>query len=160
MTILTNVHQQFCDSLGACRVTMIADSFSGMNNRLLDELIREVGDNVDGQPGYWQFEFIGRQLVCITDEHFNRMRVMTPVANEESLSDATVRKILAANFDRALDAKYATSQDLLWAIFMHPLRELTPRQISDAFQQVQTLADNFGTSYSSCGLYFGGADTP
>ena len=137
---------------------MIADNFTGMNNRRLDVIIREVGDNVDGQFGYWQFDFKGRQLICITDEHYNRMRVMTPVANEEALSDAVVRKILSANFDRALDAKYATSQDLLWAVFMHPLRELTERQVSDAFSQVQTLADNFGTSYSSSELYFGGAE--
>ncbi|MEM8677987.1 MAG: hypothetical protein AAGF97_01420 [Planctomycetota bacterium] len=135
---------------------MIAIHQEGMNNRRLQKLIEAVGTITDGQPGFWRFDFEGRELVAMTDENHNRVRVMTAVATESDLSDKEVRTLLDANFDRALDAKYATSQGILWSVFMHPFKELAEEQFFDAVSQVKTLADNFGTSYSSSNLLFGG----
>lgn len=135
---------------------MIAIHNDGMNNQRLEQLIKTIGTITDGQLGFWRFDYEGRELVAMADEHHNRMRVMTAVATEEDLSEAEVRTLLGANFDRALDAKYATSQGILWSVFMHPLREVGEEQFLDAVAQVKTLADNFGTSYSSSTLVFGG----
>ncbi len=134
---------------------MIADN-SGMNNRRLGRLIKKIATEIDGQDGYWKFSYGGRKLMTISDEGHNRMRVMTPVVEATALGKDDLHVLLAANFDRALDAKYAIAQDLLWAVFMHPLQQLADDQFFDAVQQVAALADNYGTSYASSPLVFGG----
>ena len=127
-----------------------------MTNVRLGELISELSDEVKGQLGYWQFLVQQRDVLVITDEHHNRMRIMTPVTSEDKLDAEELSRLLSANFDRALDAKYAISNETLWSVFTHPLAELTDEQFIGCVGQVVTLADNFGTSYSSSGLYFGG----
>lgn len=90
----------------------------------------------------------------MTDENHNRMRAMTPVAQADSLSPDDLRTLLEANFDRALDARYALYKGALWSVYIHPLRELGESQFEDAPRQVSsqvssqlsTLADHYGTS--------------
>ena len=127
-----------------------------MTNARLDVLIRELSGKVDGQLGYWQFAIQGRDILVVTDERHNRMRIMTPIASQEQLDKDELLRLLSANYDRALDAKYALSQETLWSVFTHPLAELTDEQFIGCVGQVATLADNFGGSYASSGLFFGG----
>jgi len=127
-----------------------------MTNVRLGVLIGELSDKVDGELGYWQFTVQGRDLLVITDERHNRMRIMTPVAAQDQLDKDELLRLLSANYSRALDAKYALSQDTLWSVFTHPLAELTDEQFIGCVGQVATLADNFGSSYASSGLFFGG----
>ena len=99
-----------------------------MTNVRLGELISELSDEVKGQFGYWQFLVQQRDVLVITDEHHNRMRIMTPVTSEDKLDAEELSRLLSANFDRALDAKYAISNETLWSVFTHPLAELTDEQ--------------------------------
>ena len=48
-----------------------------MTNARLGELVSELSDDVQGQLGYWQFNVQNRDVLVITDEHHNRMRIMT-----------------------------------------------------------------------------------
>jgi hypothetical protein len=96
-----------------------------------------------------------RELFVITDEQANRMRIMTPIIEEENLDGNDLKVLLEANFDRALDAKYSLYQGFLWSSFTHPLQELTVEQFKDALKQVATLADRYGDTYSSTDLVFG-----
>jgi len=127
-----------------------------MTNSRLGVLIHELSDKVEGQLGYWQFTIQGRDLLVVTDERHNRMRIMTPVTAQDQLDKDELVRLLSANYDRALDAKYALSQETLWSVFTHPLAELTDEQFIGCVGQVATLADNFGSSYASSGLFFGG----
>lgn len=127
-----------------------------MDNRRLDQLIRRIATMTEGELGFWRIDFEGRQLLVITDESHNRMRVMTVIVEESDMTDEERRIVLTANFDRALDAKFAVSNGYLWSVFMHPLAELSEDQFVDAVKQVKTLADNYGTTYSSSDLVFGG----
>ena len=127
-----------------------------MTNARLGELINELSNDVKGQTGYWQFAVKERDILVVTDEHHNRMRIMTPVTAAANLDKDELSRLLSANFDRALDAKYAISSETLWSLFTHPLAELTDEQFMGCVGQVVALADNFGSSYSSIGLYFGG----
>ena len=127
-----------------------------MTNARLDELVRELSGEVQGQLGFWQMKVAGRDVLVVTDETHNRMRIMTPVAADGGLESEELHRLLSANFDRALDAKYAISNGTLWSAFTHPLAELTDEQFIGCVGQVVTLADNFGKSYSSSGLFFGG----
>jgi hypothetical protein len=135
---------------------MISIRHQPMDNRRLDELISRIAKVIEGELGFWRIDFDGRQLLVITDESHNRMRVMTVVVSENEMTDQDCKDVLAANFDRALDAKYAVSSDYLWSVFMHPLADLSDEQFVDAVKQVKTLADNYGTTYSSSDLVFGG----
>ena len=127
-----------------------------MTNQRLDALIRIVSQEVSGQLGYWQFNVRGRDLLIMTDETHNRMRIMAPIAPQAELDNTELIELLEANYGRALDAKYALNDGVLWSVFTHPLGELTDDQFTDCINQVATLADNFGASYASSDLRFQG----
>ena len=84
---------------------------SVMNNHRLDTLIREHGNVDEGQLGHWRFEYQDRSLLVMSDEMHNRMRIITPVAEVNDLGDQIWLLVLTANFDRALDARYAINGD-------------------------------------------------
>lgn len=134
---------------------MSADG-GAMNNRRLDMIIRDIGENVDGQLGFWQFDAFGRRLVCITDESHDRLRIMTPITERDQLSSELIYTCMEANYDRALDARYCINDDTLWGAYIHPLRSLQENQFRSACSQVAEVATNFGTTFSSGELRFGG----
>ena len=129
-----------------------------MNNQRLDSLIRERGEVLEGQLGFWRFDYRERVVMVVTDESHNRMRIITPVAEVADLEESIWLIALTANFDRALDARYAVNGDYLWSAFIHPLQQLSDAQFLDALDQVVTLADNFGTTFTSSDLVFGGGE--
>lgn len=130
---------------------------TAMNNARLDSIIREHSETIhDDTLGYWKFEYQDHVLIVMTDEPHNRMRIITPVAEIADLSEEIWLLCMSANFDRALDARYAVSGDYLWSAFIHPLKQLDVAQVLDGMDQVATLAKNFGTSFSSSNLFFGG----
>lgn len=127
-----------------------------MNNRTLQTLIESLSQDIEGDPGYWSFTVASRQVVVITDEAADRMRIMTAVVEDTELSAEQARTLLDANFDRALDARYAVSRGYVWSAFIHPLSALTEEEFADGVRQVVTLAENYGTSYTSTNLVFQG----
>ena len=127
---------------------------AAMDNQRLDELLREQTEIVEGQLGFWQVSYQDRTVMIITDEQHDRMRIITPVAEAVGLEDGIAQTLLAANFDRALDARYALTEDVLWSAFIHPLSSLTDEFFLSALRQVVTLAENYGTSFSSGELTF------
>ena len=134
---------------------MIAPAY--MNNSRLDEIISNEATQIfESQLGFWKFEFCGRLTFVVTDETHNRMRIMTPVIESNELAGDDLIQLLNANFDRALDARYCINGDHLWSAFIHPLEELTDGLFLSGLNQVVTLADNYGTSFSSGALVFGG----
>lgn len=127
-----------------------------MTNARLDGLIGQITKQVEGQLGYWKFAIDGRDIVVITDAVHNRMRIMSPVAAQDKLDAAELARLLEANFGSALDAKYALRDKTLWSVFTHPLGELSEEQFLDCVAQTANLANNFGGSYASSNLIFGG----
>ncbi len=103
-----------------------------------------------------EYELDQIRIYLIADENANRMRLMAGVLEENKMSKDDLTKVLEANYDRALDAKYAIANDVLWSVFTHPLKELTPDQVVDALYQVRNLVRNYGTTYASTDMVFGG----
>lgn len=103
-----------------------------------------------------QYELDGLRIYLITDENANRMRLMSPVQEESKLTSDDLTTLMKANYDRALDAKYAISNGILWSVYAHPLKELTKEQLIDALYQVKNLVNNYGTTYTSTDFVFGG----
>ena len=86
------------------------------------------------------------------------MRIVTPIIAVEELTPEQVARILEANFHTALDARYATSQGILYAAFIHPLEPLQEAQLASAVRQVANLARTFGSEYTSGELRYGGGE--
>ncbi len=124
------------------------------NNETLDAIITRVADTVTGQKGNWRFAIQERLMICLTDENNNRMRIISPVTEVENLPEQELINALTANFHTALDVKYAISDDILWTVFIHPLKELTESQMEDAILQVYNASETYGTLYSSTHLTF------
>lgn len=127
-----------------------------MTNDKLQEIYTTASDSINGTSGGWQFFIKEVPLISITDETHNRMRIISPIADSNSLNDELIKAALVANFHTALDVKYAVSDGILWAVFIHPLKELSEHQVKDAVSQVYYANINFGTTFTSTSLTFPG----
>lgn len=121
----------------------------------LQQVLSAVADEVEGEDGRWQLRMGQVALACMTDLRFDRMRIIAPIAEIDEVTDELRDACLEANFHTALDARYATSDGVLYAAFIHPLSPLEPEQIESAVHQVANLVETFGTSFSSGTLVFG-----
>jgi hypothetical protein len=130
-----------------------------MNNDQLDVIIRRLDDKVEGQNGYWQFKIGSLTVTVITDKKADRMRIMIPVIETEKLEHEYLYRIMQANFDSTLDARYAIAKQILWSVYLHPLSSLNDDVFITAIGQTVNLVSTFGTSYSSGLLNFGGGDS-
>ena len=106
-------------------LNLLAQEDQLMDNELMDEIIREKADRVEGEKGVWQVHLGERILLVITDESNNRMRIFTPILEEKDIEPGDLNKMLEANFHSALDAKYGLYNEYVVSLFTHPLRELT-----------------------------------
>ncbi len=132
-------------------------SFSqNMTVERLGEIVNEVTDNVEGENGRWQFQINETIFIVVTDSTNNRMRIISPITKIISLEENMLQNALIANFHSALDVKYAISDGIIWSAFIHPLSELSDKQVESAISQVYYANVNFGTSYASTSLIFPG----
>lgn len=129
-----------------------------MDNRTLDQLLRRLDSEIEGQEGYWQITLKQARIICLTDEKNNRMRFIAPIRETADMDVVDLTRCLEANFHTALDIKYAISDGVLWSTFMHPLRELSEDQAKDALQQVYNGTLTYGTTYASSYLTFPGPE--
>jgi len=130
----------------------------GMSNKKMGKVLGREASAIEGDEGSWQVFIHDHVLLVVTDEPNNRMRIFTPILEETELEAKQIKNMLVANFHTALDAKYSMFEGFVISIFTHPLRELTENQLVDALKQVAKLAENFGTTYSSTDLIFGGSE--
>lgn len=121
----------------------------------LEAFLRGAGEDIEGEDGAWELTIDGVRLACITDERFDRMRLIAPIVGEEDLTDEHRKAVLEANFHTALDARYATSDGVLYAAFLHPLSSLATDELESGLGQVISLVETFGTTYSGGSVVFG-----
>jgi len=130
-----------------------------MDNNRLDTIIRRLDDKPEGRKGYWQFKISTLTVTVITDEKADRMRIIIPIIEAEKLNHDYLYRIMQANFDTALDARYAIAKKILWSAYIHPLSSLDDDEFLTGLGQTVNLVTTFGTSYSSGLLTFGGGDS-
>jgi len=126
----------------------------GTDTRVLESFVRSVAPDFKGQPGHWTLRRDEVEIAIVADATHDRMRVLAPVGDASKLAAADLAALLDADFDRALDAKYATRQGVVWAVYVHPLSSLTREEFESAVKQVVALRKNFGTTFSSTNLVF------
>lgn len=127
-----------------------------MTNEKLETIYTSVSDSITGQSGAWHFYINQIPIMSITDTNHNRMRMISPIADANTVSDDLIKAAMVANFHTALDVKYAVSDGVLWSVFIHPLKELSDEQVKDAVSQVYYAHINFGTTFASTSLTFPG----
>lgn len=125
----------------------------------MEELILRVDENARQEDNTWLFTIGTLEALLVYDESADRMRVMIPINEADALPPEELERLLQANFDSALDARYAIANDLLWAVFLHPLSSLTDKDFLLGLGQTANIVTSFGTTYSSGLFIYGGGDT-
>lgn len=125
----------------------------------LELTIAVLDENYERRGGMMQFRFADQNISIATDDQADRMRVMIPIGPANQLDEALLFRMMQANFDSALDARYAIAQGILWSTFIHPLSSLTEEDFLSGIGQTINTAASFGSSFSSGELVFGGGDS-
>ncbi len=125
----------------------------------MDEVIGALDGDAQRTGNSWQFTLQERSILVVTDTSQGRMRVITPIAAVSDLPEGAMERLMQANFDTALDARYAVAQNLVWGAYIHPLDTLTTRDFASGVLQTHALAETFGTTFSSGALNYGGGDS-
>lgn len=98
-------------------------------------------------------------MLIIMDPFADRMRAMVPIRSASEMSGEEIARAMQANFDTALDARYAIAQGRLWAVFIHPLSPLERDQLISGLGQTINIALTYGSTYSGGAMSFGGGDS-
>lgn len=98
-------------------------------------------------------------ILIITDFRADRMRAMVPIRAVEDMTAKELLRVMQANFDTALDARYAVAQGRLWGVFIHPLSPLEKDQLISGLGQAVNLAKTYGGLYTGGAMSFGGGDS-
>ncbi len=122
----------------------------------LEDIVRSQSDAVEGENGQWEATLGERSMLIVTHTEADRMRLVMPIKPASELSVEEVQSMMLANFHSALDARYAVSNGIVVAVFIHPLSTLQERDARSAILQVNNLVENFGGSYASSAVGFGG----
>ncbi|MCB0583069.1 MAG: hypothetical protein KDD10_27575, partial [Phaeodactylibacter sp.] len=91
-----------------------------MDNKKMEKIFAKEAIQVEGEPGAWMAYFNDHILLVITDERNNRMRIFTPIEEEDAASPTQMSRMLKANFHSALDAKYSIYEGFVVSVFTHP----------------------------------------
>lgn len=120
----------------------------------LGKMLKMLMTDLEGEPGFWHGTRDEAQVFVLADEPHDRMRLMSLVGEVQEKDAEFFQLLLGANFDRALDARYAMRGDELWSVSVHPLATLAPDDVGSYLDQVVRLVKNTGTTYASTDLVF------
>ena len=126
-----------------------------MTTSAIGKLLDSYLTDLEGEDGFWRGMREDVQLFVVSDEPHDRMRIMAPVGELKDLEAGVLQQLLEANYDRALDAKYAMRGKEIWSVSVHPLATLAPDDFASFLDQVVRLVNNTGSTYSSSDLVFG-----
>lgn len=118
--------------------------------KLLDLYLQDL----DGQTGFWRGMRGEIPVFVFSDDDHDRMRIMSPIGVVEEMDPDLLHVLLQANYDRALDARYAMRGNELWSVLVHPLATLAPDDLPNFFDQVVLLVQNTGSTFASTELVF------
>ena len=126
-----------------------------MTTSAIGKLLDSYLTDLEGEDGFWRGMREEVQLFVLSDESHDRMRIMAPIGELKDVETKVLQMLLEANYDRALDAKYAMRGKELWSVSVHPLATLAPDDFASFLDQVVRLVKNTGSTYASSDLVFG-----
>jgi len=129
-----------------------------MTQSLLHDLIVDIGTDVIISGNSVQFTIHDVRLICISDDTADRMRILSPIIELSEIDGEQLLLALAANYHTVLDARYALSDGVIYAAYIHPLSSLSKNEFLSAVNQVAAARITFGNEYSSGELVFPGSN--
>ncbi|MDJ0683811.1 MAG: hypothetical protein QNJ84_03855 [Alphaproteobacteria bacterium] len=126
----------------------------------LNTLILAVDENATKlREHQWVLTVSDLALVVIADPANDRMRILSHVVSADQASPELLIRIMQANFDTALDARYAIAQGVIWSAYIHPLGSLEDDQFLSGVGQTANLVRTFGETFYSGAMTFRGGDS-
>ncbi|MEM8636460.1 MAG: type III secretion system chaperone [Pseudomonadota bacterium] len=130
-----------------------------MTGERLGAVIQQIDANAIARGNGYIFRVGERDMMTVFDENADRMRVISPIISAEDLPPELLERMLQANYDAVLDARYAIANGQVWAVFIHPLSSLTDDQLLSGIAQTAIAVETFGTTFTSGIVTFGGGDS-
>lgn len=153
------LHSQAIEQPDGSQPPASEPQLEGMSGEQLVAMIAKIDPEYQRQGNGVQFSLRDRPVLLAFDENAGRMRVYTPVAQAGILDQSLMKRMLQANFDSALDARYAIANELVWSVFIHPLAGLNEQRVASGIAQVIVAAETFGTTFTSGAIIYGGGDS-
>jgi len=117
-----------------------------MTAERLGELIEHVDEEAVHKGAMWFFHVEGLETVVVYDIAANRMRIIIPIVAADELLAEDLQRMMQANFDSALDARYALGQGTLWGAYIHPLSTLTDEEFLVGIGQTVNVVLSYGSN--------------
>lgn len=136
----------------------IEDSQGSMTQADMELVFGSLVDAIEGPPGALRTRVDGVDVYLISDPANDRMRMVVQVARADELDARYLSVLLQANFHVTRDARYAISNGIVFATYLHPISSLTAAEIGSALGQVVSLRKTFGSSFSSGVLQSGASE--
>lgn len=125
----------------------------------MGEIVQAIDPDAQVFESGFQLTIEDIPVIIVSDPSADRMRAMVPIRSADGLAPDELMRLMQANFDTALDARYAVANGRLWGAFIHPLSPLEREQLISALIQTVNLARTYGTLYSGGAQTFGGGDS-
>jgi hypothetical protein len=132
---------------------------TSMTAERLAQIIMDIDPDAAITPSGIELTIEDIPVLVVMAPAADRMRAMVPIASVEDVTPEEMSRMMQANFDTALDARYAVAKDRVWGVFIHPLGALEREQFLSAIAQTVNLARTYGTLYSGGAQVFGGGDS-
>lgn len=132
---------------------------SGMTVDNLTTIVRTIDENAQVRGPLMRLSIEDVEVTVITDAKNNRMRAFVTIQSLDGVNQQLLYRMMQANFDSALDARYAIAQEHILSVFIHPLKELQKDQFIEGLGQVVNLVKTYGTAFTSGAMTFGGGDS-
>ncbi len=130
-----------------------------MTGQRMAEIVLALDPDAQSTPSGFQLTIDDVPVLIVMDVLANRMRAMVPIRLAEDLTAEELQRVLQANFDTALDARYALANGRLWGVYIHPLRELERDQLISGLAQTVNIANTYGTLFTGGAAQFGRGDS-
>ncbi len=117
-----------------------------MNNTRMQDLLQRVDPELQEKLGSWVITHEAVKAQIITDEKADHMRIIVPIVKVEDIEEGELLRLMQANFDSTLDARYSVANGVVWSAFIHPLTALSDEEFISGLAQAMTAAATFGST--------------
>ena len=125
----------------------------------LSEIVLDIDPDAALTPNGLELTLEDIPLLIVVAPEADRMRAMVSIASAEDVTPEEMLRMMQANFDTALDARYAVAQGRVWGVFIHPLAALEREQLLSGLAQTVNLARSYGSLYTGGANVFGRGDS-
>lgn len=145
--------------LGTVSQALAQDAEPPMTVERMAEIILALDPEAQRAGNQFQFLIEDVPVIVVSDPSSDRMRAIVPIRSADTITPEEMVRMMQANFDSALDARYSIAQGRLWGAFIHPLSPLEKNQFISGVGQAVNLARTYGSLYSGGALSFRGGDS-